>query len=101
MLMADDSPSHGQPRTPSAQPPDLPKPAGRTSAPKRIQAGRRRAGAKQTNHSPAAAITPDTGVKECHLGTSHHDDHGTRGAAATVAAQARPATEELQNPRRT
>jgi len=30
--------------------------------------------------------TPDTGVKECHPGCqrpSHHDDHGTRGAAAS------------------
>jgi hypothetical protein len=52
-------PSHGQPRTPSAEPPDLRKPAGRTLYPKRIQPGRTCAGARRTNHPPAAAITLD------------------------------------------
>jgi hypothetical protein len=70
-------------------------------APTRIPPGRTRAEARQTNHSPTAAITPhrDTGIKDCHPGTSNHDDRGTGGAAASCRGPPRRGPKPPARPR--
>jgi hypothetical protein len=79
-------PSHGQPRTLSAEPPDLRKPAGRTLSPQahpasaNVRQGKDR---RTTHRRPLSPRTGDTGSKDCHSGTSNHDDRGTGGSAAS------------------
>ncbi len=95
-------PPHGQPRTPSAEPPDLPKPAARTLRPNTFSQGERapRQSRRTTHRRRLSPHSEDITCKECHSGTSNHDDRGAGAPLLAAEARHRRAQKPPTRPRR-